>query len=383
MREALRERGVRPRVMAREWDEGDPDVLSPADNVIAPRVGRILGRLAPKYGLNFAERAALAQTSLQLDWREQVSVLEFEEHGGLAGLALRMPLRAPVVIRLHGPHFLTARANGVPWDEKARLMDALERDTVARAARVTAPSRDVLARAREHWGLELADAAVIPNPVRPVPAGLRWAARTGGPILCVGRFDRLKGFDLVVRAFREIAGRFPERELWLVGPERTMNEGGRVWTSVADFLEAELPDAAVRARVRFLGSRTPEQIDELRRDCGCVVVASRFETFCLTAVEAMMAGCPLISSDAAALSELIQDGVTGLTFQSESVEGLSRALTRALEDPGLARRLAEDAARTAMARYAPEVVVEQSLQLYGDLVQARRPRSSRQRGWSQ
>ena len=38
----------------------------------------------------------------------------------------------------------------------------------------------------------------------------------------------------------------------------------------------------------------PEEVRALRKQAACVLVASRFETFCLAAVEAMMAGCPLI-----------------------------------------------------------------------------------------
>ncbi|MCI0669147.1 MAG: glycosyltransferase family 4 protein [Myxococcaceae bacterium] len=294
----------------------------------------------------------------------------------LAGLALRLPLRAPIFVRLHGPHFLNARANGQAWDETSRVTDALERDAVSRAAVVTSPSRDTLARSRAHWGLQLPGAVVIPNPVRTVGEKLRWAGRSEGPILFVGRFDRHKGFDVVVRAFREIAPSFPGRELWLVGPERTLHDGAHAWTRVADFLSAELPDAAVRARVKYLGSRTPEEIRRLRQACVCVVVASRFETFCIAAVEAMMAGCPLVSSDAAALAELVEDGVTGLTFRSEDVPALARALARILESPELARRLSENGLKTAMRRYAPEVIVGQTLELYREAVLARSRRAA-------
>jgi glycosyltransferase involved in cell wall biosynthesis len=269
-----------------------------------------------------------------------------------------------VVLRLHGPHFLVAGSNGAPWDGTAQAIDRAERACVERAAAVSAPSRDVLARAAKHWELDLSRGVVVPNPTPIVPPCMRWERSSDGPILFVGRFDRTKGVDVVVRAFRELAVGDSARELWIVGPERPLHDGGRVH-GVASFLEAELPDAAVRARVRFLGQRTPAEIGGYRRQAACVVVASRFETFCLSATEAMMAGCPLVASDAGAIPEIVEDGRTGLLFRSGDAQGLAQALGRILGDPELAARLGAAALRVAEERYAPAVVAGRMLEFYG------------------
>jgi glycosyltransferase involved in cell wall biosynthesis len=363
MSEGLKAHGVRPRVLTHSAEPGDADaVLLPGSRVLEA-LGGALDRLRPGSGGRLYGHAMLALGARRLDRAEAPAVIEVEEHAGLAGMVLRAGLRAPVVLRLHGPHFLVAGANGTNWDAAAQANDRAERTCVERAAAVSAPSRDVLARAAAHWNLDLSRAAVIPNPTRIVAREWRWEPSPGGPILFVGRFDRTKGADVVVRAFRDLARGDPARELWIVGQERPLHDGDRVH-SVASFLASELPDAGVRSRVRFLGPRTAAEVAGYRKQAACVVVASRFETFCLTATEAMMAGCPLVASAAGAIPEIVEDGRTGILFASGDPSDLARALRLVLADPALAARLGEAARKRAEERYAPTVVAERMLEFY-------------------
>lgn len=367
MRDSLRARGIDVRVMTRAADAGDDsaEILPPSRWLrrVSSWSARLSGgRIAP-----FDENLAIAHRALGLE-RRGCELFEIEEHWGLAGLLLRAPLCAPVVVRTHGPHFLVAKANHWPWDRHAQHMDALERASALGANALTVPSRDTLRRIREHWQHDLPHARVIPNSTPELTEAQCWAGNTRGPILFVGRTDRLKGADLVVRAFARIAAQFPERELWLAGPEQELRDDGRSYPHFADFLADVLPDASVRARVRVLGAQTPDQVIALRRQAGCVVVASRFETFCLAAVEAMIAGCPLIAPDASALPELIDDGVSGLLFESGDAVDLAGALETLLQQPELARRLGQRAREEAQSRFSPRAVVDDTLQFYADTI---------------
>lgn len=371
LRRGLTAHGVRSRILTHFAESGDPDAVLLPDPPLLRRAAELLEHLRPGTGRRLYRRALIAWQVRALERREHLSVIEIEETAGIAGWLLRSRPSAPVIIRLHGPHFLVAGSNGTAWDRRARATDAAERACLARASAVSAPSRHVLEQVRQHWGLTLPGAAVVPNPTPTVAAADRWAGRGGGPILFVGRFDRTKGADLVVRAFRDLAPRFPKHEIWLVGPERQLHDGGCVY-GVADFLAAELPDLSVRSRVKFLGPRTPLEIADYRRRCSCVVVASRFETFCMTATEAMMAGCPLVVSNAGALPEIVEDGATGLLFESGDPLELSRAIERLLSNEHLANRLGSAGYRSAMERYTPEIVAERMIGFYRDVVRASR-----------
>jgi glycosyltransferase involved in cell wall biosynthesis len=367
MRDALCARAIDVRVLTRDADPGDvnAEILPPSRwlrraSSLTARLSR--GRIAP-----FEENLAIAWRAKALD-KQGCELFEIEEHWGLAELLLRTPLRAPVIVRAHGPHFMVVQVEQLPWNAHAQHMDRRERDVALGAAALTVPSRDTLRRIREHWQHDFPRARVIANATPEIPEAQCWAGDSTGPILFVGRTDRHKGVDVVVRAFARVAAQFPERELWLVGPERALRDEGRCYTRFADFLEAELPDASVRARVHVLGPKTPDQVTALRQRACCVLVGSRFETFCLAAVEAMMAGCPLIAPDGSALPELIEDNVSGLLFRNADAEDLARALRQLLEQPELARRLGAAARIQARSRFAPHAVVDETLQFYAETV---------------
>lgn len=378
MRDELKRRGVRVRVMAGTADPDDADAVCLPPMRVTWRVAHTLTRTWPSRFARLGERIAIARATAGLACRERISLFEFEENAGLCGLALRLPLRCPVVVRLHGPHFST----GI--DLQDPVCDAMELDAVLRASAVSSPSKDVLARARAHWRIPLANAVVIPNPTPRIDSSDCWAGDSQGPILFVGRFDYLKGVDLIVRAFREIAPRYPGRELWIAGPEGHLSEGGRTFRTIAEFLDHEMPDLALRARIKYLGSRTANELLADRRGCSCVVVASRAETFCLAASEAMMAGCPLISSDATALPELVEHERTGLLFRSGDASSLAHALVLLLENPPFARRLGGEAREAALARFSPQIVADQTIEFYQQLIRGseRRRVPTREQAWS-
>lgn len=385
IRDALTARDVTVRVMTRHADPGDPsaEILRPLRglrraSVLSTRLSR--GRIAP-----FEESVLIARHALSLA-RRGTELFEIEEHWGLAELLVRVPMPAPVVVRAHGPHFLVCQASQAPWDRHAEHMDRRERDTALRAFALTVPSRDTLRRLREHWRHELPHARVIPNSSPTLPPDQCWMGRSDGPIVFVGRTERLKGIDLVIRAFRSVAQRDRTRELWLVGPEVELREDGRCYPRVADFLRDTLPDLAMRKRVRVLGAKPPDEVNALRRGASCVVVASRFETFCLAAVEAMMAGCPLLAPNDSALPELVRDGVTGLLFQSGDADDLARAIEIVLRNPGYAAELGQRARIEAMQHFSQQVVVEDTLRFYAETLHAARAAPARltwlRKGWA-
>ncbi len=108
--------------------------------------------------------------------------------------------------------------------------------------------------------------------------------------------------------------------------------------------------------------RLPRQAPAPRTWCACTVARrsssapSLYEGFGLPAVEAMACGVPVVATSAGALSEIIEDGVTGITVPPADSDALSEALRRLLSDPELCRRMGEAgrAARRREVHLAPD-----------------------------
>jgi len=90
------------------------------------------------------------------------------------------------------------------------------------------------------------------------------------------------------------------------------------------------------------------------RAADIVLVPSRVEPFGNVAVEAQLAGKPVVASAVQGLPEIVEDGRTGLLVAPDDPAALAAAVTRLLDEPGLAGRLAQSGADSAHLRFSPD-----------------------------
>lgn len=304
------------------------------------RIGSLIGRAA-------AER--------------QVQLVEMEESLGIARwVALESNL--PVVVRLHGPWFLTGPNPGSA-DDHRRIQ--AEGESLRLAAGITAPSHDVLERARIRYGLPLTTSEVIPNPVAIVPESDRWNFEACDPnlILFVGRFDRLKGGDVIVDAFECVAQTLPKARLCFVGSDRGIDCDGAL-LGIEEVMRERAPTAWRSGRFEWLGQQPQSALPALRRRAMVTVICSRYETFSMTLVEAMSYGCPVVATRVGGIPEIVEDGVHGLLCDSEDPEGLADRIVTLMRDPDQAAELGRNASARCEQRYSPKVVAAQSVEFY-------------------
>ena len=299
-----------------------------------------------------------------------LQVIEMEESFGIAG-GVQRALPIPVVLRIHGPWFLNGPLQGGdrdPADSRARIR--AEGRTIRDAFWVIAPSVDVLEQTRAHYGLALPRAEVIPNPTAMVPPEERWGAEGSDPslILFIGRFDRHKGGDLVIDAFAEVARRLPEARLRFIGPDRDfVDDAGRPWT-IEEYLADRLGDR--RGRADWVGRQPASELNGHRKRAGVVVIASRYDNFPNTVLEAAAAGCPIVAARTGGIPEIVQDGVNGLLFEPGDPADLAAKLLRLLGDRTLAAGLAAQALADAERRYSPAAVVRETADSYRRAIEA-------------
>jgi len=180
-------------------------------------------------------------------------------------------------------------------------------------------------------------AEIVPNGVdldrfRPLPAAERAALRrelgldpAAAVAVCVGRIDRQKGQDVLVRAWADVRQACPDAVLLLVGDGPGRGEVAALATSLG------LGDA-----VRLLGERP--NAPRYYGLADVVAFASQWgEAMALTPLEGMACGRPVVATDVAGIRESVGDGC-GTIVPPGDAAALASGLVDRLRDAALAER---------------------------------------------
>lgn len=298
-----------------------------------------------------------------------IDILEMEESFGASSLVAKN-LNIPVVTRLHGPWFLMGDVLGVDKNRSFKRRVQLEGDALKKAVAITSPCQVLLDQVREFYKLDLTDARVIPNPAPYIAdAKCLWRAENcvEKVMLFVGRFDRHKGGDLVIDAFRLIAAQDKDVCLHFVGPDRGLLNNG-VLISLPQYIEQTIQDVSIRARIKVLGQQNAEEIRLHRRTALVTVIASRYENFPMTLLEAISLGCPVVATAVGGIKEVIKDGINGLLVERVQAENLAEKVFELLNNHSLRESLSQNALEDCAANFQPSVVAHHTLEFYKSVI---------------
>jgi glycosyltransferase involved in cell wall biosynthesis len=176
-------------------------------------------------------------------------------------------------------------------------------------------------------------------------------------VLFIGQLVPRKAFDVLARAMPAVVRACPAVRFVLVSHNR-QGEG-----ELLRLVEA----GGVSKYVELRGRVSEEEKLALLSEAAVVAAPSRYEGFGIPLIEAMAAGCPLVTTDVAACNEIVQHERNGLLAAYDDPESLAAAIVRLLQDRELAQRLAAAGRRDAFALYSVERVVDGLEALYGSL----------------
>lgn len=177
-----------------------------------------------------------------------------------------------------------------------------------------------------HHGIPAADPAVL--------AGRGARRRALGlsdedvAVALSGRFIADKGHDVLVAALKSLSGRLQQLKVFLIGAD----DG-----DYCARIRAMVSESGLDGTVTFIPFQS--EVMSLLAAMDVAVVPSRREGLSLSLLEAASLGLALIGSRVGGIPEVIEDGETGLLFESGEAEGLALCLSRLADDAALRQRL--------------------------------------------
>ncbi len=191
---------------------------------------------------------------------------------------------------------------------------------VAVASRMERKMRELFPRAR---------VCTVPNGTDEIPREMRERPRPEElkgklVVFSCGAFTERKGFPLLVDAFAGVAARFPDAILRIAGDGAQRREVER------SILRHGLAD-----RVQLLGFVPRDRA--LQEMCWCDVFAliGWDEPFATVFSEALSAGKPVLCCDDGGITDVLRNGVHGITVPPRNLDAAAGALARLLAAPDL------------------------------------------------
>ncbi len=193
----------------------------------------------------------------------------------------------------------------------------------------------------------------VPNCVPDIEAPAPLANRLPGQLVVgsVGRLDRMKGHDILLRAIAQVDG--VQVTILGEGEQRTVLEQLAAELGVSERLN--LPGWIDQPRVYLSGF-------------DAVVMPSRSEGFPLAIVEAMLAARPVVATQVGSIPEAVTDGKTGLLINKDDVDSLAAALRRLRDEPSLRAHLGQNGREVARNRFTVQHMAADYEQIWHQVI---------------
>jgi glycosyltransferase involved in cell wall biosynthesis/O-antigen/teichoic acid export membrane protein len=281
--------------------------------------------------------------------------------GYLIGVPIARSVRVPVVVSSR--RSLTAAGGRfrllVPWERMCdRLADA-----------VVCNSSTVMQDAVRHTRLPRRKAVVIRNGVS-LPADVAPTSTRPQRVVVVANLLAYKGHATALAAFAQVRALWPESTARLqfagAGPEEAS-------------LRACAREHGIDGDVEFLGSVA--DVPALLARCSFTVLPSLSEGMPNAVLESLAHGRAVVASAVGGVPEILGRG-GGVLVPPGDPEALADAMRALLADPALAARLGAEGRAVVHDQFGTDRMVDESLQLYSQLLAGKSHRATRALGGS-
>lgn len=342
-----------------EYAEGVRIVRAPEDPVTFPLATSSLLAWTMAFNHTLTRAALRAAESGEYDvihahdWLVAHSAVTLKEH-----------LDIPLVSTIHATE--AGRHQGWLPEEMNRSIHSMEWWLTQESGRIIVCSGYMRDEVTWLFDLPAARVDVVANGVEPhrwqVPAEAVESARKrfagDGPLVTfAGRLVYEKGVQHLIAGLPKLRKAHPGLRVVIAGDGPYRPE-----------LEADIHRLGLGSTVTFPGFLGGVELPAMIAASDCFAVPSIYEPFGMVALEGAAAGAPLAVAATGGLAEIVEPGVTGMTFQPKDPDGLADAVSTLLADSDLARQLARRARTMVHDQYGWSAIAHRTAAVYSTAI---------------
>lgn len=174
-------------------------------------------------------------------------------------------------------------------------------------------------------------------------------------IVYMGRLSYEKSIDQVIGAFKLTLSSMPNLKLMIIGdgPER-------------ENLEKLVSKLDIKKKVIFTGFLRGESLAKALQANDIFATASKTETFCISALEAMSVGLPIIAVREKGVSEIVKDNQNGFLIETGKTTDMAKKIVDLVKDKKMLGKFSK-ASRLIAKKYSKENVTPRLEKIYQKL----------------
>jgi hypothetical protein len=276
-------------------------------------------------------------------------------------------------VRLETPLRKAAEMQNWSWNRDLELSANLEKLMIDRADGVISISNGVAETISSLYKVswEHKNMYVVPLGLDVVSEDKILTENKNDPlqILFVGRLERRKGIDVLLKAFEKVWNENRHVELYIAGNDKIPYEKGK---TIREIFTEKHANSELLNHVYFLGEVSDEQLQELYSKCDIFVAPSRYESFGLVYLEAMNYAKPVIGTNIGGIPEIIQDQVNGLLIPPDDVSELVQAIITLVKNEDLRISMGRKGREILTHSFTNHIMIERTIDVYNKLLHYKR-----------
>lgn len=179
-------------------------------------------------------------------------------------------------------------------------------------------------------------------------------------ILFLGRFNKVKGIDLLIESFALICNQpeFDDVKLVIMGAD----------FGYRDEMLKTIEKTKIDSRLIVIEKPIRDEVISAYHACDFLVLPSRWEMSPLTPLEAFACKKPVISTKAHGIPYVVDHNVNGILVEPENISSLADSMITLLNDKEKLLRLGQSGYKSVLEKYNSKIMAMNMFKVYQEVV---------------